>query len=70
MLTKDKVKELVDHMSDTLSIDDLVERVIMLNKNKLGQLKIDNGEGIGWEVMKKEMDTWLELYSQKLSGSI
>jgi hypothetical protein len=70
MLTKDKVKELVDHMSDTLSIDDLVERVIMLNKNELGQLKIDNGEGIGWEVIKKEMDTWLELYSQKLSGSI
>jgi hypothetical protein len=60
MLTKDKVKELVDHMPDTFSIDDLVERVIMLNKIELGQQEIDNGEGIDWEDIKKEMDTWLE----------
>jgi hypothetical protein len=60
MLTKDKVKELVEHMPDTFSVDDLVERVIMLHKIELAQQEIDNGEGIDWGDIKKEMDTWLE----------
>jgi hypothetical protein len=60
MLTKDKVKELVDHMPDTFSVDDLVERVILLQKIEVAQKEIENGEGIDWEDIKKEMDTWLE----------
>jgi len=60
MLTKDKVKELVNHMPDTFSVDDLVERVILLQKIEVAQKEIENGEGIDWEDVKKEMDTWLE----------
>jgi hypothetical protein len=37
MLTKDKVKELVDHMPDTFSVDNFVERVILLQKIELGE---------------------------------
>jgi hypothetical protein len=60
MLTKDKVKELVDHMPDTFSVDDLVERVILLQKIELGEKQIENGEGIDWEDIQKEMDSWLK----------
>lgn len=58
MLTKDKVKELVDHKPDTFSVDDLVERVIILQKIENGQKEIAEGKGIDWEDLKREMDSW------------
>ena len=32
MLTKEKVAALVEHMPETFSVDDLVERVLLLQK--------------------------------------
>jgi Zn-dependent alcohol dehydrogenase len=58
MVTKDKVIELVEHMPDTFSIDDLVERVLILEKIEKAQKEIENGEGMDWEDFKKEMDKW------------
>ena len=58
MLTKESVKELVDHMPDTFSIDDLVERIIVLQKIENGQKEIADGQGIDWEDLKREMDSW------------
>lgn len=56
MLTKDKVIELVEHMPDTFSVDDLVERVLLLQKIEQAQKEIEAGEGLDWEDVKKEMD--------------
>ena len=58
MLTKEKVKELVDHMPDTFSVDDLVEKILLLQKIEIGEKEIQNGEGMDWEDLKKEMDLW------------
>jgi hypothetical protein len=60
MLTKVRVIELVDHMPDTFSVNELIERVALLQKVEQGQKEIENGEGIDWEDMKKEMDSWLK----------
>lgn len=60
MLTKGKVQELVNHMPDTFSVDDLVEKIFLLQKIEIAQKEIDNGEGIEWEDLKKEMDSWFE----------
>jgi hypothetical protein len=60
MLTKDKVKELIDHMPETFSVDDLVDKVILLQKIENGEKEIEDGEGIDWDDMKKEMDLWLK----------
>ena len=60
MLTKEKVIELVEHMPDTFSVDDLVEKVVLLNKIERARKEIDNGEWIDWEDLKHEMKTWLE----------
>ncbi len=60
MLTKDKVKELIDHMPEPFSVDDLIDRVILLAKIEKSEKEIENGEGIDWEDMKKEMDLWLK----------
>lgn len=58
MITKDKVIELVEHMPDIFSVDDLVERVLILEKIEKAQKEIENGEGMDWEDFKKEMDKW------------
>lgn len=58
MIIKDKVIELVEHMPDTFSVDDLVERVLILEKIEKAQKEIENGEGMDWEDFKKEMDKW------------
>jgi hypothetical protein len=58
MITKDKVKELVEHMPDTFSVDELVERVSILEKIEKAQKEIENGEGMDWEDFKKEIDKW------------
>ncbi|HWZ04382.1 MAG TPA: hypothetical protein VNX40_12280 [Mucilaginibacter sp.] len=60
MVTKEKVKELVDRMPEPFSIDDLVDRVLLLKKIEKGRAEIANGEGIDWEDLKKEMDSWLK----------
>ncbi len=60
MLTKDSVKELIEHMPETFSVDDLVERVLLLQKIELAQKEIENGEGLDWEDVKKEMNEWLK----------
>ena len=58
MVTKEKVKELVEHMPEVFSIDELVERVLILDKIERAKKEIDNGEGMNWEDFKKEMEQW------------
>nr|WP_067058886.1 hypothetical protein [Mucilaginibacter sp. L294] len=58
MLTKDKVKELVDHMPDTFSVDDLVERVILLQKIETARKQVLNGEFLTEEELDAEIDKW------------
>ncbi|HWZ17071.1 MAG TPA: hypothetical protein VNW95_17665 [Mucilaginibacter sp.] len=58
MLTKVKVKELVEQMPETFSVDDLLERVLLLQKIEVAQKEIENGDGLDWEDVKKEMDQW------------
>jgi hypothetical protein len=58
MITKGRVIELVKHMPDTFSVDDLVERVLILEKIETALKESENGEGMDWEDVKKEMEKW------------
>jgi hypothetical protein len=58
MLTKDKVKELVDHMPDTFSVDDLVEEVILLQKIEKARQQFKEGVFLTEEELDKEIDSW------------
>ena len=58
MLTKEKVRELVDHMPETFSADDLIGKIILMHKIEIAEKEIGNGEGIDWDDLKREMDTW------------
>jgi len=58
MLTKDKIHQLVDQMPDVFSTEDLIGKIILLQKIEIAQKEIADGEGIDWEDLKKEMDSW------------
>lgn len=58
MLTKEKIHELVDHMPDNFSAEDLIGELILLQKIEQARQEIANGEGEDWEDVKKEMDSW------------
>lgn len=44
MLTKNKVKELINHMPETFSVDDIVEEIILLQKIEIARKQVQNGE--------------------------
>jgi hypothetical protein len=58
MLTKDKVKELIDHMPETFSIDDIVGEIILLQKIEIARKQIQYGEFLTEEELDKEIDQW------------
>ncbi|RYE25185.1 MAG: hypothetical protein EOP42_21640 [Sphingobacteriaceae bacterium] len=60
MLKKVKVQELVNHMPDMFSIDDLVEKVILLQKIEQAKEQVKNGEVYTEEEMDQEINSWLQ----------
>ena len=58
MLTKIKVKELVDHMPDTFSVDDIVGEIILLQKIDTARKQIQNGEFLTEEEMDNDIAHW------------
>lgn len=58
MLTKEKVKELVDHMPETFSVDELVEEVILLQKIEKARKQFREGNFLTEEELDKEIDSW------------
>ena len=58
MLTKDKVKALVEHMPDTFSVDDIVEEIILLQKIERARQQVRDGHFLTEEEFDKEVDSW------------
>jgi len=58
MLTKDKVHQLVDHMPETFSVDDIVGEIILLQKIEIARKQIRDGDSLTDEELGKEIDTW------------
>ena len=58
MLNKEKVKELVDHMPETFSVDDIVEEIILLQKIEIARKQIKDGEFLTEDELDKEIDQW------------
>lgn len=58
MLTKEKVKELVNHMPETFSVDDLIEEVILLQKIERARQQVKDREFLTEEELDKEFDSW------------
>jgi len=58
MLTKEKIHELVDRMPEGFSLEDVIERMILLQKLEIAREQIRNGDYLTQEELDKEVDTW------------
>lgn len=58
MLNKEKVKAEIENLPDEFSLNDLVERLIFVEKVEKGILQSEAGEVISEAELDKEMETW------------
>ncbi|GGE42775.1 hypothetical protein [Psychroflexus planctonicus] len=60
MITKAKLKEQIDSFPEQFSIDDLIERLILVEKIENGKIQSENGEVLSESEFDKEIDKWFE----------
>lgn len=60
MITKSKLIETIDKFPDTFSIDDLIEKAILIDKIERGDEQSKKGETISEEELEKEMQKWFK----------
>ena len=60
MLTKVKLQEQLDQLPEEFSIDELVERLILIEKVERGIKDVDEGRVISHEEMQKRVETWFK----------
>lgn len=58
MLTRESIEKLVKQLPDKFSADEIIERIIILQKVEIAQQQIANGEFLTEEEMDKEIDSW------------
>jgi len=60
MITKTKLKEQIDSFPEQFSIDDLIERLILVEKIENGKIQSENDEILSENEFDKEVDKWFE----------
>jgi hypothetical protein len=58
MLTKDKVKESINKMPDSFTIDELIEQLIIIEKIEQGILQSNDGKVISNNEMQQIIEKW------------
>ncbi len=60
MLTKTKLKDQIKNFPEEFTIDDLVDRLILIEKIEHGNKQSENGEVISEVELDKEIVKWFE----------
>ncbi|NGZ90916.1 hypothetical protein [Psychroflexus maritimus] len=60
MITNTKLKEQIDSFPEQFLIDDLIERLILVEKIENGKIQSENGEVLSESEFEKEIDKWFE----------
>ena len=58
MLTKAQLNKTISNLPDTFTIDDLIEKLIFMEKVEAGMAQSDEGKVISNEDVKKLIDQW------------
>ena len=59
MLTKEKIRKTIDTMPEDLSLDEVFERLILLEKIEEGIKDADEGRVYSTEEVKSRLNGWL-----------
>ena len=60
MLTKDKIKKSIDSLPDNLTVDQVIDRIIMLDKIEQGLKDVEAGNVFTTEEAKAKLSKWLK----------
>jgi hypothetical protein len=60
MLTKVKLKEQIDKFPEEFSIDELIEKLILIEKIENGNMQSEKGEVLSETEMENEIEKWFE----------
>ncbi|MEI6091798.1 MAG: hypothetical protein WCR42_15180 [bacterium] len=59
MLTKENVISTINNLQDPITLDDILDKILLLDKIEKGLEQSDNGEVISDEVLDKRVQLWL-----------
>lgn len=60
MITKTKLKETIDKFPESFTIDELVEKLILIDKIDRANQQSEKGETISEEELDKEIEKWFK----------
>jgi len=60
MLTKEKIIKSIDALPDNVTIDQVIDRIIMLDKIEQGLKDIEEGKTHSTEEVKAKLSKWLK----------
>lgn len=60
MLTKARLKKEIDKFPEKFTIDELIEKLILLEKIQEGEKQSDKGEIISENELEKEIEKWFK----------
>ena len=60
MLTKERLKEQIDKLPEEFSIDELIEKLILIEKIETGNKQSENGEVISESELDEKIEKWFE----------
>ncbi len=58
MITKAVLKEHIEKLPEEFSIDELISRLILIEKINRGNIQSENGEVVSEEELNKEIQKW------------
>ncbi len=59
MLTKEKIKKTIDLLPDNITIDELINRIILLDKIEQGLDDVEKGNVYTTEEVENKLNKWL-----------
>jgi hypothetical protein len=60
MLTKEKIIKSIENMPDKFSIEEVIERIVILQKTEIDLEQSENGETYSTEESRKKLEKWLK----------
>jgi predicted transcriptional regulator len=60
MLTKEKLNRTIDSLPDTFTIDELIDKLIFMEKVEEGYQQSEEGKVVSNEDVKRMIDRWSE----------
>ncbi len=60
MITKEKLKSHIEHFPDEMTIDELIDRLVFIDKLEKRIQESDQGKSISDDELKAEMSKWFD----------